>query len=40
MILLEKVTFEDKSGRGKGISVRRDIWAESIPYRGNRVQAS
>lgn len=34
MLLLEKVTFEEKSGRGKGVSVM-DIWAKRIPYRRN-----
>lgn len=34
MVLIEKVTFEEKSGRGKGASVMY-IWAKSIPYRGN-----
>lgn len=34
MVHIEKVTFEEKSGRGKGASVM-DIWAKSIPYSGN-----
>lgn len=34
MVLTEKVTYEEKSGRGKGASVM-DIWVKSIPFRGN-----
>lgn len=33
MVLIEKVTFEGKSGGAKGASLM-DIWAKSIPCKG------